>query len=135
MENCVFCKIISGEIPSYKVYEDDEVLAFLDITPVNPGHTLVVSKKHYNDLLELPEDLAKKIIQAVKKIAPAVIRGSGADGFNLNLNNGSAAGQIVNHVHFHIVPRKFNDGYELWQGQEYQEGEAKVILEKIKKFI
>ena len=135
MSDCIFCKIIAGDIPSYKVYENDKVLAFLDITPVNPGHTLVVSKEHYENLNDLPQELASKIIQAVKKIAPAVVKAVGADGFNLNLNNGPAAGQIVNHVHFHIVPRKIGDGYELWSGKEYGEGEAQIILDKIKKFI
>ena len=87
MSDCIFCKIISGDIPSYKIYEDKDVLAFLDITPVNPGHTLVVAKEHYENLNDLPEELTKKIVQAVKKIAPAVVKGAGADGFNLNLNN------------------------------------------------
>ena len=132
MSDCIFCKIIAGDIPSYKVYENDKVLAFLDITPVNPGHTLVVSKEHYENLNDLPEELVSKIIQAIKKIAPAVVKAVGADGFNLNLNNGPAAGQIVNHVHFHIVPRKIGDGYELWSGKEYGEGEAQIILDKIK---
>ena len=135
MESCIFCKIIAGDIPSYKVYEDEDVLAFLDTTPVNPGHTLVVSKEHYENLNDLPEELANKIIKAVKKIAPVIISAVGADGFNLNLNNGPAAGQVVNHVHFHIVPRKFDDGHELWHGKEYGEGEAQIILDKIKKFI
>lgn len=132
MNDCIFCKIISGDVPSYKVYEDDDILAFLDITPVNAGHTLVIPKKHYNNLEDLPEEETNKIIRVIKKIIPAVISGTKADGFNLSINNGAVAGQIVGHAHFHIVPRHNNDGYELWHGKEYGAGEADQILEKIK---
>lgn len=132
MDDCIFCKIINGDIPSYKVYEDDDVLAFLDITPVNCGHTLVVSKKHYNNLINLPEDDTIKLIKVIKKIIPSIMSGTKAEGFNLNLNNGPVAGQVVNHIHFHIVPRHHNDGYKLWHGREYKTGEAEEILKKIK---
>lgn len=132
MSDCIFCKIIKGEIPSYKVYEDEAVLAFLDITPVNTGHTLIIPKKHYDNLADLPEEEASRLIKIVKKIMPAVIKATQADGFNLNLNNGAAAGQVINHAHFHLVPRYQSDGYELWQGREYAQGEAEDILEKIK---
>jgi len=130
--DCIFCKIIRGEIPSHQVYEDDKVLAFLDITPVNPGHTLVIPKAHYENLLDLPEEGAKNLIVAVKKIAGAVVAATGAEGFNLGLNNGAVAGQMVGHVHFHIMPRWENDGRKLWLGQAYPEGEAQAIAEKIK---
>ena len=129
--NCIFCKIISGEFPSHKVYEDDDILAFLDITPVNPGHTLVVPKQHYCDLLNLPEDLACKIVSVIKKITPAILAGVGTDNFNLGLNNGKKAGQAVDHFHWHIMPRFEDDGYELWHGREYKAGEAEEVLEKI----
>ncbi|MDO8668768.1 MAG: HIT family protein [Candidatus Buchananbacteria bacterium] len=132
MDDCIFCKIIKGEIPSYKVYENGDVLAFLDITPVNSGHTLVISKNHYDNLIDLPEEEAGKLINVIKKITPAIVKATEADGFNLNLNNGSAAGQVINHVHFHIVPRKNNDGYKLWPGHVYPAGEAEIVLEKIK---
>ena len=130
--DCIFCKIIAGEIPAYKVYEDDDVLAFLDITPVNPGHTLVIPKQHYDHLLDLPEAEANKLISVIKKITPAVLAGAGAEGFNLELNNGTVSGQVVNHVHWHIVPRHEGDGRELWHGRNYGEGEAEGILAKIK---
>jgi len=132
MSDCIFCKIIVGEIPSYRVYEDDGVLAFLDITPVNPGHTLIVPKKHYANLLELPEAEASQLIATIKKITPAILAGVGAIDFNLELNNGPLAGQVVNHCHWHIVPRFAADGRELWHGNQYGEGEAEMILEKIK---
>lgn len=135
MSDCIFCKIIAGEIPCYKVYEDDNVLAFLDITPVNPGHTLVVPKKHFANLLELPEEEANRLIAAVKKITPAILAGVGATDFNLELNNGPVAGQVVNHFHWHIVPRFAADGRELWHGNPYGESEAEKILERIKKNI
>jgi len=130
--DCIFCKIIAGEIPAYKVYEDEKILAFLDITPVNPGHTLVVPKEHHADLLDLPEELACQAISVIKKITPAILAGTGAKAFNLNLNNGITAGQLVSHFHWHIVPRFEGDGYELWHGKSYGEGEAEAVLEGIK---
>lgn len=135
MEDCIFCKIVKGEIPCHKVYEDDDVLAFLDISPVNPGHTLVIPKCHYADLLELPEVEAQRLIARVKKISPAVISSVEAQAFNLNLNNGKVSGQEVAHVHWHIVPRFEGDGRELWHGRPYGEGEVEEILEKIKNLI
>lgn len=131
MENCIFCKIVAGEIPSHKIYEDENVLAFLDITPVNPGHVLVVPKEHHENFLAWPAEKTELAIQAIKKIAPAVMAGVSAEGFNLNLNNGAAAGQVVNHVHWHIVPRFGGDGRELWRGKEYGEGEAEHIVKMI----
>ncbi len=135
MEDCIFCKIIKGEVPCYKIYEDDSILAFLDIAPVNPGHTLIIPKKHYIDLLELPEIEAQKLISKIKIIAPAVISGLGAKGFNLNLNNGKVAGQQVAHFHWHIIPRFEGDSRELWHGKSYNEGEAELIVKKIKNLI
>ena len=106
---CIFCQIINGEIPSYKVYEDDKVLAFLDIQPVSPGHTLVVSKKHYADLGEISEDDLLALISAVKKIGQQIKVKLGAAGYNVTNNNGVAAGQTVPHIHFHIIPRSDHD--------------------------
>ena len=133
MSECIFCKIIAGQIPSFKIYEDDKVLAFLDINPVNPGHTLVVPKNHAADLIDASEEDVIELIRAVKKLAPAIIKGAGAEGFNLGVNNGGVAGQVVNHLHFHIMPRFSGDGHKLWSGKPYGENEAQQILEKIKK--
>ena len=130
--SCIFCQIVAGEIPSYKVYEDDRVLAFLDIAPVNHGHVLVIPKQHYADLLELPEETLCLLAKAVKKIAPAVLTATGAKGFNLGLNNGEVAGQVVKHFHWHIMPRFPDDGHELWSGGKYEAGEADEMAEKIK---
>ena len=134
-EDCIFCKIIAGEIPSAKIYEDDKVLAFLDINPINPGHTLVIPKAHSGNLSAASEDDLVAVIKAVKKLAPAVIKGVGAQGLNLGVNNGAAAGQIVNHLHFHIMPRFEGDGYQLWGGKPYKEGEMEEVAEKIRKFL
>ena len=130
---CIFCKIINGEIPSYKVYEDDQTLAFLDINPVNPGHTLVVPKNHSENLIAADKKDLQALILAVKKITPAIMKGVEASGFNLGVNNGSVAGQVVNHLHFHLMPRFENDGHHLWSGKPYSPGEAEIVAEKIKK--
>jgi histidine triad (HIT) family protein len=132
MDSCLFCKIVKGEIPSHRVYEDDAVLAFLDIMPVNPGHTLVIPKDHHENLLDLPQETVEKVIGVIKKITPAILAGVGAEAFNLGLNNGEGAGQVVKHFHWHIMPRFEDDKYDLWHGREYNSGEAEAVLEKIK---
>ena len=134
-EDCVFCKIINGSLPCYKIYENEHILAFLDINPVNKGHTLIIPKEHYERLEEVPDDLLKELIIAIKKIGKAVIKGVGAEAFNLGLNNGKDAGQLIMHVHFHIMPRFKNDGLKLWPGKKYEEGEAEKIREEISKYI
>lgn len=130
--DCIFCKIIRGELPSVKVYEDEKILAFLDISPVNPGHTLVVPKEHFENILDTPEETLSELITAVKKLAPAVMKGSGAPAFNLGVNNGSEAGQVVQHTHFHVMPRYQGDGYKLWGSKPYGAGEMENIGEKIR---
>jgi len=134
-EDCVFCKIINGSLPCYKIYENEHILAFLDINPVNKGHTLIIPKEHYERLEEVPDDLLKELIIAIKKIGKAVIKGVGAEAFNLGLNNGKDAGQLIMLVHFHIMPRFKNDGLKLWPGKKYEEGEAEKIREEISKYI
>jgi len=133
MNDCLFCKIIKGEIPSAKVYENEKILAFLDINPVNPGHTLIISKEHYANLVETPEEVLDEMIRAVKKIAPAVMRAMSVEGFNLGVNNGKAAGQLIFHTHFHIMPRRAEDGFKHWKGSPYKEGEMAEVAKKIKK--
>ena len=129
---CVFCKIISGDIPSYKIFEDERTLAFLDIKPVRPGHTLVIPKKHFHNLEEInPEDLTA-LIQTVKKIGGLLKDKLKVEGYNLITNNDAVAGQVVPHLHFHIIPRAMEDGLALWPGCDYQSGEAEQILEKLK---
>ena len=108
MDSCVFCKIIKGELKSQKVYEDEDVIAFLDINPIHKGHTLVVSKKHYDNIYEIPDEDLKKLIVVVKKVAIA-LKKMGADGVNIVQNNDEAAGQRVFHIHFHVIPRYYGD--------------------------
>jgi histidine triad (HIT) family protein len=131
--DCLFCQIITGELPSTKVYEDDKILAILDIHPVNSGHTLVMPKKHFVNLLDADEETLSAMVLATQKISKAILSGLGYDAFNLELNNGRLAGQIVPHLHWHIVPRTADDGLQHWPGKSYKAGEAELIAGKIKK--
>lgn len=103
--NCIFCAIAAGEIPSFKIYEDDMCLAYLDINPFSEGHTLVIPKSHSEGLLDTPCETLSALIKRVKKVASHITSTLNADGFNILQNNGEAAGQTVKHIHFHIVPR------------------------------
>ena len=133
MTDCIFCKIIKGEIPSQKVYEDETVYAFLDIAPINKGHTLVIPKEHHEKFMETDDAVLADVVQKVKKIAKAVKDAVQADGINIGVNNDKAAGQLVFHTHFHIIPRFNNDGLKTWPNKEYKEGEMKDYKEKIRK--
>ena len=130
--DCIFCKIVRGEISSSKVYEDENFLAFLDIHPVRPGHTLVIPKQHYDDLLTTPPSVVSDLYQIVQKISAGVVKGVGAEGFNLGLNNGRAAGQIIFHTHVHIIPRVAKDGLEMWGQHEYNENQIAEVAISIK---
>ena len=109
VKECVFCKIIRGEIPCCKVYEDDLILAFLDIAPFNIGHTVIIPKDHQNSITTLDEIYANRIIKIAPKIGVALMRTINAEGFNRFLNNGSVAGQTVQHCHMHVLPRFAGD--------------------------
>ena len=113
-ESCIFCRIVQGELPSTRIYEDADVLAFLDINPVSSGHTLVIPKGHYATLLDIPEDIAAKMLPILARIGRAVMTGMKADGFNCMQNNFAASGQIVFHSHWHIIPRFDGDGFKAW---------------------
>lgn len=134
MENdCLFCKIIAGEIPAHKVYEDDDFFAFLDIHPVNPGHTLIVPKAHHRNIFDLPTDILEKMGPVVQKIALAIQKTTQADGTNIISNNEPSAGQVIFHSHTHIIPRHTGDGFTHWQGKTIPtEEEFKNLAEKIK---
>ncbi len=132
-EGCIFCRIVKGEIPCQKVYEDNEILSFLDIGPVNPGHVLVVPKKHFATLLDLPDTLSAPMLAICKKIAVAQIKALGSQGFNLGINNFPASGQVIPHVHFHVMPRYPNDGLKLWPNKKYEkQSEAEEIAKKLR---
>lgn len=109
MDDCVFCKIVRGDIPCYKVYEDDDVLAFLDISQTTPGHTLVISKKHFANLLYVPKDILCKVFGASQRIAQAQVSSLKAKGVNLINNTNEVAGQTVMHFHVHVIPRYSSD--------------------------
>ena len=114
MADCIFCKIIAGEIPSSKVYEDDQVVAFLDISQVTPGHTLVVPKQHFRNLLEMDADGSSQLFARVPGIARKVMKATGAAGMNIINNNEEIAGQTVFHTHVHLAPRyEETDGLQI----------------------
>ncbi len=128
---CLFCQMVDGDADCATVYEDDDFLAFLDINPVNKGHTLLIPKEHCRDLLDFPKDLEEKFMERAKTVADAVVQGVDADGFNLSMNNGSAAGQEIFHAHFHIIPRFDGDGHEHWDKTSYDEDEIEAYREEI----
>ncbi len=101
---CIFCKIAKGEIESFVVYEDDRVIAFLDIRPLSKGHTLIIPKEHYENLLEIPAELAKDLANAIKIVCEKLKR-LGAEGFNIITNVNEVAGQEIMHAHIHVIPR------------------------------
>lgn len=132
MDNCIFCKIIAGDIPSMRVYEDDVCVAILDINPAAPGHTLILPKKHYQDLFEMDEETAGKLLMVAKEIGKRQMERLGAQGVNLVQNNGAAAGQTVLHFHLHVIPRFENDGsMVLWNPTEPSMDDLKAICEKL----
>jgi histidine triad (HIT) family protein len=108
--DCIFCKIVCGKIPAHKIYEDAATLAFLDIHPLADGHTLVIPKPHYEKLEDVPPTEAGKIFEAARKVAEAVQKALNAPASTIGINNGRAAGQVVPHVHIHIIPRYASDG-------------------------
>jgi len=130
--DCIFCKIIKGELPSAKIYEDADTLAFLDIGPVNKGHALVIPKAHVEQFIDMDNEAAENLIVAVKKVVQAVLKGVGADGINVMTSNGEAAGQVVPHVHFHLIPRFKGDGFKFWPQGKYEEREMEEIAGKIR---
>lgn len=131
MTDCIFCKIIKGEIPSVKLYEDSEALAFLDINPINLGHALVIPKKHFQNILETPEDIMVHMMKVVKKVSHG-LEALKPDGINIKINNKEAAGQDVFHSHIHVIPRYIGDGFAPWHSKnKYKEGEKEEIARKI----
>lgn len=128
----IYCKIIRGELPSTKIYEDDNVIAILDINYVNKGHALVIHKECYRNILSIPEDKWIEMAKVIHKIAPAVKKGSKADGLNIIMNTEPAGHQQIFHIHAHIIPRHEDDGIEPWPQQSYKEGEKEKYGEMIR---
>ncbi|MFA5554104.1 MAG: HIT family protein [Phycisphaerae bacterium] len=132
-KDCIFSKIVSGEIPSVKVYEDEAVLAFLDINPISDGHTLVIPKQKFIRIDDCPPEILAQLCSKLGKIAKAVAAATGCDGYNVLCNNGRAAGQLIDYVHFHIIPRKAGDGvFNKWPKYTYPPGVIDKIAQKIR---
>ena len=132
MNDCIFCKIINGEIPSAKVYEDELVYAFLDIAPINQGHVLVIPKEHHQSASTIPEHIAGRMMRIGSRIGIALKRRDEYDAYNLHLADGAAAGQVVMHAHLHVVPRGVEDGFRWnWRQLSYPDGAAKALAAEI----
>ena len=132
MNDCIFCKIINGEIPSAKVYEDELVYAFLDIAPINLGHVLVIPKEHHQSASTIPEHIAGRMMRIGSRIGIALKRRDEYDAYNLHLADGAAAGQVVMHAHLHVVPRGVEDGFRWnWRQLSYPDGAAKALAAEI----
>ncbi len=133
MSECIFCKIIAGEIPAVKIYEDDLVCAFMDLGPINYGHTLVIPKEHHESSATIPENVAGRMFRVGSRIGVALKRQEEFDAFNLHLADGTAAGQVVMHAHLHVVPRGVEDGFRWnWRQLKYADGGMAEMAEKIK---
>jgi histidine triad (HIT) family protein len=133
MSDCIFCKIVAGEMPSYTVFEDENTMAFLDIFPVHKGHILVIPKNHAGNIFEISSEEWGQVQETVRKVAGALETSLNADGVNLMMNNREHAGQVVHHAHVHLIPRFKGDGLKLWPHGKYAEGEADGFAEKIRK--
>ena len=133
MGNCIFCKIIAGDIPSVKIYEDDLIYAFLDIAPINPGHVLVIPKEHHESASTIPEATAGRMFRIGSRIGIALKRELDYDAYNLHLADGTAAGQVVMHAHLHVVPRGVEDNFHgNWRQLTYADDAARAaVAEKL----
>jgi len=131
MKDCIFCKIIKKEIPADIIYEDEDVLAFLDINPVNKGHTLVIPKKHYKSMTDTPDNILADLFIQSKKLMKSIKKATNADYVAV-----SVVGLDVPHFHIHLIPRYLKDGLaKFWPTKKYEENESKVIADKIKSFL
>lgn len=131
-DNCIFCKIIAGEIPSATVYEDEDFKVIMDIFPAAKGHAIILTKRHYANLFELDDDTASKALLVARKVAKAIQAELHCDGMNLLQNNGEAAGQTVFHFHMHLIPRYQGDQVKTtWTPGKYENGEATALAASI----
>ena len=133
MKDCIFCKIVAGKIPSYKVYESADALAFLDAQPNTPGHTLVIPKKHVENIFDTDPATLAASIEAVRIVAPAVRDGVGAKGVHVNSNHGVEAGQIIPHLHWHVIPRHDRTEFDFsWPHGTLVPDEATAVAAQIR---
>jgi histidine triad (HIT) family protein len=133
MENCIFCKIVKGEIPSEKIYENEKFLAFLDLFPSTEGHTLIVPKKHYENIFDIPQDILKDSIEVAQKIASLLKEKLGAEGINLLNSNNKIAQQEIPHYHLHVIPRYSKDNFEIVFKDKTKNKNLKETAKKILK--
>lgn len=132
MEETIFSKIISRELPADIIFEDDDTIAFLDINPVNPGSTLVIPKRWSRNILDIDSETLGKLMETVRILTPAVKAAMNAGGVNIIMNNEADGNQIIFHTHVHIIPRHENDGVIDWPGKPYPEGEQARVAERIR---
>ena len=132
MLNCVFCDIAAGRLPAARVLETPKVLAFLDMAPVNYGHTLIIPKAHYQNFLDLPDDLWTEMGRVSRRVAQALRTVLYAQGFNIGMNNFEAAGQVIFHAHFHLIPRYFSDGLQLFPQESYRPGDMEKTAAQLR---
>jgi histidine triad (HIT) family protein len=131
-DDCIFCRIANGSVPSKTIYEDDEFRVILDLGPATKGHALILPKDHYADIYEIPEDTAADAMKLAKRMAAVMKEKLHCDGFNIVQNNGEAAGQTVKHFHIHLIPRYRDDGQHiLWEPGEVSQDELEMIKEQI----
>jgi len=133
MSDCIFCRVAAGKLPAVVVLDTPGVLAFLDIAPVHPGHTLVIPRKHCQNLLDLPDPLWLEMGQACRRVAQALQQGLQAQGFNIGMNNFPAAGQEVFHAHMHVIPRYFGDGLRLFPQKTYKAGDMEETGRRLRR--
>jgi histidine triad (HIT) family protein len=130
--DCIFCKIIAGQLPALKIYENSHFLSFLDVGPLADGHILLIPKRHYTYLHEMELDDLASLSRAMPRLGQALLKATGADGYNVLQNNGQSAGQVVQHVHFHLIPRFPDDGLGYrWNSKKYSPGKDQEIQQKI----
>lgn len=133
--DCIFCRIVRGELPSIKVYEDADTLAFLTIQPTNAGHTLVIPKEHAANVFEASSELWGKVQETVRKVAHAVEKGTNADGVNITMNNREHAGQVVDHIHIHVIPRFKGDNLALFPHHDRNADEGEPVAARIRNHV
>ena len=131
-ENCIFCKIVAGEIPSRTLFEDEDFKVMLDVGPAAKGHALIVPKEHYANIYELPDELAGKVMRLAKRMATHMTNVLNCDGFNILQNNGEVAGQTVFHYHMHLIPRyKGSDEMILWNANHFSDEQMDALAEQL----
>jgi histidine triad (HIT) family protein len=126
--DCIFCKIASGAIPSLRILDTPDAFAFLDIGPLAPGHALLIPRQHFESILDVPPDAIRTLTSHLSPLARAILKATGATGLNVLQNTGESAGQLVQHLHFHLIPRRSHDGLGfIWNARKYAAGEAEAV--------